>query len=423
MHTHPAIGLALALLLLCGGCSTPAPLACPQQGGRTRTATVYFATDRKAVPGPRLAFSSAPTDPPQLHLGWERVALGAGHRVGKVDAAVARTGEFVVISPGGERAPESLRQTDAAIEQFIQTKVRTTIRKTAPPRPGSKRQILVFIHGYNNSFDEAIRKTAQLAGDLELVNCEGEARGVAIAYTWPSASSVFGYLADEESAEWTQQRLAPFLGALARVCREERVELQVIAHSMGSRALVRSLADLANSAQDGVPAGPLFDQIILLAPDIGKGIFDQYLERMLPLVDHLTIYVSANDGALTLSRILHGGHRRLGLLESSVLAALELTGIPELTRLTGREQRRLRDLPEDARGTKVDMIDVSEGIAARLGHSYEDPEFIADLKELIYNHTPAGTGARSNLTPGKMKSDLFRNVGAGRPHYFRLKTR
>lgn len=346
------------------------------------------------------------------------MSLGPAHRLGKVDAAVVRTGAIEVSSAGGARAPESLRETDAAIEKFVHTTVRATIRRSPAPRQGQQRQVLMYIHGYNNSFDEAVRKTAQLAADLELVTCEGDARGVSIAYTWPSASSVFGYLADEESAEWTQQRLTPFLGALARVCREEDAELQVIAHSMGSRALVRSLADLANSNQDG-RSGPMFDQIILLAPDIGRGIFDQYLERILPLIDHLTIYVSANDGALAISRILHGGHRRLGLLESSVLAALELTGIPELTRRVGQG----RDgVPTAGPAPKIDVIDVSGGISARFGHSYEDPEFIQDLKELFYNGTPAGTGGRSNLQVGKVQSDLLGRGGATRPRYFRLKT-
>ncbi|MGV3532749.1 MAG: alpha/beta hydrolase [Chthoniobacteraceae bacterium] len=421
MEKHPALGFALALLLVCSGCTTTAPLACPDPGARPRAAKVYFATDRTPSPGPGPSFGSAPADPPQLYLGWERVVIGPQHRLGRVDDAVVRTGLHSVQSPGGFSAPETLAEADAAIEAFVGTKVRSTIRSSPVPRPGAKRQVLMFIHGFNNSFDEAIRKTAQLAADLELVDCEGQERGVPIAYTWPSASSVFGYLADEESAEWTQQRLAPFLGALARVCREEGAELQVIAHSMGARLLVRSLADLASSSSGRQTAGLMFDQIILLAPDIGKGIFEQYLERIVPLVDHLTIYVSSKDGALNLSRILHGGHRRVGLLESSFLAALELTGIPTLSRRVGDRPAR-GGVADDFAGTKIDMIDVSGGIAARLGHSYEDPEFIGDLKELIYKGTPAGTGARSNLIPGRASAELFRNVGAGASRYFRLKT-
>ena len=62
-----------------------------------------------------------------------------------------------------------------------------------------------------------------------------------------------------------------------------------------------------------------------------------------------------------------------------------------------------------------------EIIAARFGHSYEDPEFIEDLRELIYNGTPAGTGARDNLIPGRASAELFRNVGTGASRYFRLK--
>src|SRR5690606_10273515 len=113
--------------------------------------------------------------------------------------------------------------------------------------------------------------------------------------------------------------------------------------------------DLASSSSGRQTAGLMFDQIILLAPDIGKGIFEQYLERIVPLVDHLTIYVSSKDGALNLSRILHGGHRRVGLLESSFLAALELTGIPTLSRRVGDRSTR-GGVADDFAGTKIDMI-------------------------------------------------------------------
>ena len=263
-------------------------------------------------------------------MGWESVALGPAHRLGKVDAAVAITPAHEQTESAEGPPVNALRRTDAEIEAFVATRLRGAIRSAPPPRAGAPRQVLVFIHGYNTTFDEAVRKTAQLAGDLELVNCAGEARGVAIAYSWPAQGTLLSYLADEENAEWTQQRLAPFLQALARVCRQERAELHLVAHSMGARALVRALADLSN---DGGVAGKLADHVILLAPDIGQGLFEQYVERFLPLVGHLTIYVSARDRALSLSSILHGGHRRLGLIESTVLAALKLTGL-------GRENHR-----------------------------------------------------------------------------------
>ncbi len=269
--------------------------------------------------------------------------------------------------------------------------------------------MLVFIHGFNNTFDEAVRKAAQLAGDLEMVDCDGRSRGVAIAYSWPAQGAVLSYLADEENAEWTQQRLVPFLQTLARVCQQEHAELHLVAHSMGSRVLVRSLADIANSG----PSHPI-GHVILLAPDMAKSLFDQYLQRALPLVQHLTIYVSAKDRALSLSRILHGGHERVGLIESTLFTALSLTG------LTGQSHRELGPAPESVASGKVDMIDVSSGLAVQFGHSYEDPAFIRDLRELIYHDTRAGTGARSNLEQRTAAKDLFHSLSGNKISYFQL---
>ena len=400
------------LLFFLGGCATHTTLACPAAKGRTTK--VYFATDRQAKGSePRLQFAPHRSDPPTLQVGWEEVSLGAKHAVGKLDPAVAITavhsGKQV---PGGQRG-EALRRSDAVIAAFANGTLRAAIRASQPPRSNQPRQVLLFIHGFNNSFDESLRKAAQLAADLDLVDCAGRSRGVPIAYSWPAEGTVLSYLADEENAEWTQQRLVPFLRAVADVCRQERAELHIVAHSMGSRALIRSLADIANAGGPGMsqPIG----HVILLAPDMGKALFDQYLQRVLPLVQHLTIYVSARDRALSLSRILHGGHERLGLIESTIMTALNLTG------LSGSSHRELGASPEAQESGKVDMIDVSSGIAGSFGHSYEDPSFIRDLHELIANDTPAGTGARQNLQARETSTDLFHSLGRGRVRFFQLK--
>ncbi len=227
-----------------------------------------------------------------------------------------------------------------------------------------------------------------------------------MAYSWPLQNTLLNYAADEENALWTQQRLAPFVQALARVCHQEGADLNLIAHSMGARALVRSLAYLANACQKEGRSEPLPAHVILLAPDIGKSLFDQYVQRFLPLIHHLTIYVSSKDRALGLSSLLHGGHGRVGLIASTVLAALELTG------LHSDDHRELGYVVQEQGHSKADMIDVSRSIAGQFGHSYEDPEFIRDLREPIDHDTPAGVGARANLQRREVTSGLFRNLAA-----------
>ncbi|HEV7401490.1 MAG TPA: alpha/beta fold hydrolase [Chthoniobacteraceae bacterium] len=402
--------LSFCLLALgLGGCATRTRPACPT-AAPGRAARVYFATDReRTAGGGSLQFGRERTEPASLHVGWEDVALGPKHGLGQVDAAVAITPRFAEESSrGGEGT--SLNRSDREIGSFVEGSLRRAIRASAPPVAGQPRQVLVFIHGFNNTFDESIRKAAQLAGDLELLDCDGRSRGVAIAYSWPAQGAILSYLADEENAEWTQQRLVPFLQALSGVCQQEHAELHLVAHSMGSRVLVRSLADLANSGHSH-PIG----HVILLAPDMAKSLFDQYLQRALPLVQHLTIYVSAKDRALSISRIVHGGHDRVGLIESTLFTALSLTG------LTGHSHRELGQAPELAVSGKVDLIDVSNGLAGQFGHSYEDPAFIRDLRELIYRDTPAGTGARGNLEKRTAAKDLFHSLSGDKISYFQLR--
>jgi esterase/lipase superfamily enzyme len=405
--------LFLVPLLLIGGCATRGL----GQGRAPRRATIYFATDRKRLAAPGLAFGGERNEPPGLHLGSEEALIGPEHRLGQVDGAVTM---LPVLSALARKTDPStspvnaLHRTDAEIEAFAERGLRSAVHAALPAKPGGKRQVLLFIHGFNTTFDEAMRKTAQLAGDLDLLTPAGKERGVPIAYSWPAEGKLLGYFADEENVEWTQQRLEPFLRALARVCREEHADLEIIAHSMGARLLVRALSDIANSCEDRRGSGKLVDQVVLLAPDIGKGIFDQYVERILPLIGHLTIYVSAKDRALSLSGVLHGGHYRLGFIESSVLAALQLTG------LTLDKHRELGYFPPGSGENRIDMIDVTGGLAASLGHSYEDPRFIGDLRQLIDYGTPAGTGGRSGLIYRELKPGLFHGATGERLRYFKL---
>lgn len=413
----------LGLLLSLGGCATRAPLACPQAPAG-RAAQVLFATDRRqddpakrhGSPG-SLGFGPDRSDPPVLQMGWQEVRLGPRHRLGSLDSAVSLAP--AAIRPHGDGLPlqSSLRQSDREIVSFATSTIRAAIHAGPPPGPGERRQVLLFIHGYNDTFDYAILKTAQLAADLDLVTCQGQMRGVAIAYSWPAEGTFLSYLADEENAEWTQQRFVVFLKALAAITQQEGADLHIIAHSMGARLLVRGLAEISIAGGAGAPGHPLFSQIILLAPDIGRELFNQYAERALPLIGHMTLYVSAKDRALALSSILHGGHHRLGLIESTLGTALNLTGLT-----AADNPRELAGVTEQgAVATRIDMVDVTGGLTDLVGHSYGDPAFIADLRALIHHHTPAGVGPRANLEPREIRPGLFGLIGP-RLKYYRLRT-
>ena len=155
------------------------------------------------------------------------------------------------------------------------------------------KEALVFIHGYDVSFDEAARRTAQLTWDLGF-------RGIPILFSWPSRGAKIMYSADEASALWAVPHLEQFLRMIAR--RSGATTIHVIAHSLGNRPLMYALQQitLQHSLSDS-----RFDQIVLAAPDIDVGIFRQLATVFPSIADRVTIYASAHDKALEFSKILH----------------------------------------------------------------------------------------------------------------------
>lgn len=87
---------------------------------------------------------------------------------------------------------------------------------------------LVFIHGFNVSFDDAIRQAAQIGFDLQL-------QSLITAYSWTSQGAVSNYAADEDSVKLTVPNFIDFLNTLTSI---GITTIHVIAHSMGNRALV-----------------------------------------------------------------------------------------------------------------------------------------------------------------------------------------
>jgi len=149
----------------------------------------------------------------------------------------------------------------------------------------------VFVHGYNVSFDDAARRTAQLTYDLGF-------RGAPILYSWPSKSSLKSYLADEATIDWTKPHLVSFLEAVASKSGADMVH--IIAHSMGNRALVRILNGLS------LPSSPpYFNQVILAAPDIDRGEFLHLATSIQRTARRITLYASSNDKAIEASRNIH----------------------------------------------------------------------------------------------------------------------
>ena len=163
-----------------------------------------------------------------------------------------------------------------------------------------QKEVFVFIHGYNVTFEDAARRTAQLAHDLGF-------QGAPILYSWPSKGKRRGYTSDETTVTWFTPHLRAFLSDLTVKSGASKIHL--IAHSMGNRALADALCSLtAETAADK----PSFRQVVLTAPDIDADTFKALAVAIRPTAERLTMYSNPFDKALVLSRAFHGGYTRAG---------------------------------------------------------------------------------------------------------------
>ena len=163
---------------------------------------------------------------------------------------------------------------------------------------GQGNQVLCYLHGFNVSFDDAAVRAAQLFADLKVP-------GAAAFFSWPSKASVEDYFADVERIGESEADIAAFLTGLATQLGGATVH--IIAHSMGNRGLARAMQRISAAVTGAT--GVRFGQIILAAPDVSVGLFND-LARIYPtLSTRTTMYVSARDRALGLSRWLQDAPR------------------------------------------------------------------------------------------------------------------
>ena len=176
----------------------------------------------------------------------------------------------------------------------------------------SGKNLLVFVHGFANSFEDAIKRAAFNA-DWFRASSVAAADTTVIAFTWPSLGAVIAapphfladdYLADQAQAGKSGFHLAYFLNYVdnlrARLARDTKVFL--LAHSMGNYALqgaVQWWFDHRGSAD------PMFDEVILAAADEVSDTFERpggaRLSNLPKLSKRISIYSSRKDVAMYLS--------------------------------------------------------------------------------------------------------------------------
>jgi esterase/lipase superfamily enzyme len=215
---------------------------------------------------------------------------------------------------------------------------------SASVRKSPDRSVFLFIHGFNNRFEDSVFRFAQIANDAQT-------RSVPILVTWPSRGSTFAYGYDRESANYTRNALETLFQYLGR--DPQIKEVSILAHSMGNWLALESLRQMA-IRNGGLPAK--FKNIMLAAPDVDVDVFRSQIADMGKQHPQFTLFVSRDDRALAVSRRVWGSVARLGSID------------PE--QAPYKEELAANDI------TVIDLTKVKSGDKLNHGKFAESPEIV-----------------------------------------------
>jgi esterase/lipase superfamily enzyme len=297
---------------------------------------VFYGTDRASIGGggTRLDYGC---ERGELVFGIAEVSVPDDHRMGKVERPSIWKLEFredpdkhvVVLEVGSLSLTEFTARARVLLSQ-------------------GKNEILLFVHGYNVGFIDAVSRTAQIAYDLHF-------EGLAALYSWPSEGSVYKYTVDENNVDWSRPRFAQFLSNIREKTGAETIH--IIGHSMGNRLVAETLATMADGPSS---AGARIRQVAFAAPDLDAKTFKDLAVKFQRKADRFTLYASSHDKALQASKLIHK-YPRAG--ESGM------------------------DLVITA---SIDTVDATAVDTSLIGHSYygDNRSVLADLFQLIRSGTP-----------------------------------
>jgi esterase/lipase superfamily enzyme len=207
-------------------------------------------------------------------------------------------GRVASVVTGGWRVDrvEDLTQTDAA---------------AAFSRAAIGQDVLLYVHGYRESFETAATSAAELAEGIGF-------RGAPAIFTWPSGAATFDYGYDRESAMWSRDAFEDLLVALAQTSSAGR--MHIVAHSMGSQVTLETLRLVR--AAGGDAAMSRIGAVVLASPDVDIDLFEQAVRRLGTDAGKITVITSSKDRALRVSQRIAGGVARAGSADRDQLVKL-----------------------------------------------------------------------------------------------------
>ena len=277
---------------------------------------VHFATDRQRDLGKPATQrfsaerSSSGDSGSGISYGQCEISIPRDHRMGELESPSLWRLEF--------RADPARHVMLLSAEVDDQAHFFAALKEQIQASAG--KDAFIFVHGYNVSFEDAARRTGQMAYDLGF-------DGAPVFYSWPSQGEVARYTVDENNIEWSTPHIKAFLADFLQ--KTDAAKVYLIGHSMGNRGLARACGEL-------IVQQPALAQriaaIILTAPDIDAQVFQQQIAPQLTAAQHpVTLYASSEDLALAASKAVHGypraGDSGAGMLILPGVETIDATGV------------------------------------------------------------------------------------------------
>ncbi|MGI9409059.1 MAG: alpha/beta hydrolase [Hyphomicrobiaceae bacterium] len=261
---------------------------------------VFYGTDRVREQGPkRISYTAERGE--RLDIGRALVTVPKVHEVPNIERPWVYKVPFFNIEIYREKEDPSKHFTLRELKQLTEDEFISLVRTRLAASSVYKGHALLFVHGFNTTFDYAIYRAAQLSYDLKF-------DGGSFVYSWPSRGEVSatGYTWDATSSENAEDYLDKFLTLIAK--KSGATSITVIAHSMGNKLLLPVLEKLKLRGDSDVK----ISQVILAAPDVDRDIFTKLAKKIQGISSGITLYAAANDRALDLSGQFWGGGPRAG---------------------------------------------------------------------------------------------------------------
>lgn len=265
--------------------------------GTTQVPVLVATTRKKSTADPGEMFSGERAEAVSYAAVTISVPPDDARKVGEV--------QWPASPPGDPRRDFVTVSADYVDDRAFNAQINRIAKQTG------RNRALIFVHGFNNRFDDAVYRFAQIVHD-------SKAPAIPVLFTWPSRGEVKlrAYTYDRESANYSRDALEQLIDTLAR--HPNIREVNILAHSMGNWVTLEALRGRSIRLAERPGQVDKVKNAFLVAPDVDVDVFRAQIKRMGPNRPRIALFVSQDDKALELSKTIWGGVPRLGEINPGI---------------------------------------------------------------------------------------------------------